>query len=81
MLVEAARDAAWQTHCNVVGLAYHERNVVLLNGPREKWIADGRPIVERMNVCQVHGKQLERQGWRFVRELHPVPGFERKAAG
>jgi len=22
---------------------------------------------------------LERQGWRFVRELHPVPGFERIA--
>ncbi len=32
-----------------------------------------------MNACQVHGKMLERQGWRFVRELHPVPGFERIA--
>lgn len=35
--------------------------------------------VREMRVCQVHGRQLERQGWRFVRELHPVPGFERVA--
>lgn len=32
-----------------------------------------------MSVCQVHGRQLERQGWRFVRELHPVAGYERQA--
>lgn len=35
----------------------------------------GQPI----RVCQVHGRMLEREGWRFIRELHPVPGFERVA--
>lgn len=28
-LVAAARDVAWQTHCNVVGLRYHERKDAL----------------------------------------------------
>lgn len=32
-----------------------------------------------MRVCQVHGRFLERQGWTFVEELHPVAGYERKA--
>jgi hypothetical protein len=51
----------------------------------ERWlercnsIADMVPKGETARVCQVHGKQLEREGWTFVRELHPVPGYERKA--
>ena len=49
----------------------------------ERWLehvsAEGGYAEDR-RVCQVHGRQLERQGWRFVRELHPVPGFERTAS-
>jgi hypothetical protein len=53
----------------------------------ERWLMcemgrlpDGtRPDVER-RVCQQHGRMLERQGWWFLRELHPVPGFERTSA-
>lgn len=52
----------------------------------ERWLErdlgrlpDGTPIVTELRVCQVHGRQLERQGCEFVRELHPVPGFERVA--
>jgi hypothetical protein len=37
--------------------------------------------IRDLHVCQVHGRQLEREGWTFVHELHPVPGYERKAVG
>lgn len=51
----------------------------------ERWLERyARPLppgvtIREKSVCQVHGKQLERQGWTFVRELHPVPGYERQA--
>ena len=44
----------------------------------ERWLESHPSGVGSMSVCQTHGKMLERQGWRFVGELHPVPGFERK---
>ena len=51
----------------------------------ERWLEERRTqpngtfVLERQRVCQAHGRMLERRGWRFVRELHPVPGFERIA--
>lgn len=46
----------------------------LMEAPREKRrFPEGQP----RTTCQQHGRMLERQGWTFVRELHPVPGFER----
>lgn len=42
----------------------------------ERWLMQP-PAPAPMEVCQQHGKMLERQGWQFVRELHPVPGFDR----
>ena len=45
----------------------------------ERWLMSDDKGCCTKCVCQVHGRQLERQGWRFVRELHPVPGFERDA--
>ena len=49
----------------------------------ERWLEEDATCgdARRMRVCQVHGKQLERQGWRFVRELHPVPGIPERQAG
>lgn len=47
----------------------------------KRWLEESTEslVHEQMAVCQVHGRQLEREGWRFVRELNPVPGFERIA--
>ena len=42
----------------------------------QRWLESG-PFRDERRVCQQHGRMLERQGWRFVRELHPVRGFER----
>lgn len=44
----------------------------------ERWLMRG-PDGDQASVCQVHGRMLERQGWIFVEELHPVRGFERVA--
>jgi len=43
----------------------------------ERWLERSPEGAER-RVCQGHGRALERRGWAFVEELHPVPGFERK---
>jgi hypothetical protein len=43
----------------------------------ERWLEASPSNPVTMKVCQVHGRMLERRGWRFERELHPVPGFER----
>lgn len=46
----------------------------LMQAPREwRRFPEGQPL----RVCQVHGRMLERQGWTFEREIHPVAGFER----
>jgi hypothetical protein len=45
----------------------------------ERWLESSPSGPAQMKVCQVHGRMLERRGWRFVRELYPVPGFERIA--
>lgn len=42
----------------------------------QRWLESG-PFRDERRVCQQHGRMLERQGWRFVRELYPVRGFER----
>lgn len=42
-------------------------------------IADNAAKVVSRRVCQSHARQLVRQGWTPVRELHPVAGFERSA--
>ncbi len=42
----------------------------------ERWLMAPPPPAP-LEVCQQHGRMLERQGWTFVRELHPVPGFDR----
>lgn len=48
----------------------------LMAAPRElRRFPEGQPL----KVCQQHGRMLERQGWLFEHELHPVPGFERVA--
>lgn len=43
----------------------------------ERWLELVPPEGLGLRVCQVHGRMLERQGAVFVRELWPVPGFER----
>ncbi len=49
----------------------------------ERWLMEmaTSPVLTdaEVRVCQVHGRMLEKRGWRFVRELHPVPGFGRVA--
>ncbi len=44
----------------------------------ERWLESDPSGADSMRVCQQHGRMLERQGWQFVHELHPVPGFERE---
>ena len=49
----------------------------------ERWLVeiddgDSGAGVVSTRVCQQHGRMLERHGWTFVRELHPVPGYERQ---
>lgn len=46
----------------------------------ERWLMEIDDGDVSTRVCQTHGKLLERQGWTFVRELHPVPGHERVAS-
>lgn len=54
----------------------------------ERWLERSAPVetstaVEvrvEMRVCQFHGRMLERHGWTFVRELHPVPGIPVRTA-
>lgn len=61
------------------------RSTGLPCGQPERWLMEiddgepGAPDISETRVCQQHGRMLERNGWTFVRELHPVPGFERQA--